>query len=138
MLSVRHLGSAVLVSLALTCHLYAAAGAESKLGRPCHEQPDLVGPCYSVRGRMNYSNGTPAVRIWVVGTKRILGVSDRGCEAEGCSLPAQVASKLSWHTDLFAEFVVCPFTHDNPGAMRFVCVDSATHLEVRSRDSKKK
>jgi len=80
---------------------------------------------------MNYANGAPTVRIWVVGTKRILGVSDRDCTVDGCSVPTDVASKLSWDTDLFGNFVVCPFTHDEPSVMRFVCVDSATNLEIR-------
>ena len=130
----RALGPEMLLILSLLWPSYAVCNTDAPEGKPCHEHPDLVGPCYSVRGRMNYWNGTPSVRIWVVGTKRILGVIDGGCEGEGCSLPEQVASKLSWEKDLFGDFVVCPFSHDQKGVMRFVCVDSARRLEIRSRN----
>ena len=129
----RHQRSAILLALFMACPTYAASATDTTVRKPCRERQDLVGPCYSVRGRMNYSNGSPSVRIWVVGTKRMLGVTDSDCEGEGCSLPDQIASKLSWDTDLFGEFVVCPFTSDQPGVMRFVCVDSGTRLEARPR-----
>ena len=83
---------------------------------------------------MSYWNGTPSVRIWPVGTQRMLGVSEQRFLDEGyCDLPDDIAAKLSWDSDLFADFVVCPFTPNQPGVMRLVCVDSGTHLDVRPR-----
>lgn len=102
--------------------------------RPCREHPQLAGPCTRVRGRMNYWNGTPSVRIWKVGTRRMLGVSEGRFSREGYqNLPPALASTLSWETDLFADFMVCPFTRERPGVMQLVCVDSATNLVVRPR-----
>ena len=100
----------------------------------CHEHPQLVGKCFTIRGRMSYYNGTPSVRIWRIGTTRILGVSEGRFKIPGfVNLPRKIESKLSLHTDLFGDFVVCPFTPDEPGVMRLVCVDSAKDLKVRPK-----
>ncbi len=86
---------------------------------------------------MNYWNGTPSVRIWKVGTTRMLGVSEARFKIDGYeNLPGDVRSRLSWDTDLFGDFVVCPFTPEKPGVMRLVCVDSATRLVVRPMPSR--
>ena len=83
---------------------------------------------------MNFYNGAPTVRIWRVGTKRILGVSQQRFSVAGfCNLPASIHDRLSWESDLFAHFVVCPFTPEEPGVMQLVCVDSATDIAVRPR-----
>lgn len=83
---------------------------------------------------MNLYNGAPSVRIWRVGTKRILGVSEQRFAVEGyCNLPPAIANRLAWESDLFADFVVCPFTREQPGVMQLVCVDSATNILVRPR-----
>ena len=83
---------------------------------------------------MSFYNGNPSVRIWRVGTTRILGVSEQRFYAEGyCNLPASVRDRLSWDSDLFADFVVCPFTREEPGVMQLVCVESARHIIVRPR-----
>jgi len=83
---------------------------------------------------MNFWNGAPSVRIWRVGTARMLGVSEQRFYVPGyCNLPPDVLAKLSWDTDLFADFVVCPFTPEEPGLMQFVCVESAARMVVRKR-----
>ena len=91
----------------------------------------------SVRGRMSLYNGAPSVRIWRVGTKRLLGVSEQRFAVAGfCNLPASIRERLSWDSDLFADFVVCPFTAEEPGVMQLVCVDGATHIVLRPRTSR--
>ncbi len=83
---------------------------------------------------MSFYNGAPSVRIWRVGTRRILGVSEQRFAVEGyCNLPAAIASRLSWDSDLFADLVVCPFTHERPGVMQLLCVDAAANVVVRPR-----
>jgi hypothetical protein len=111
-----------------------AAGRPCNELRPCHEHPRLEGPCFTVRGRMNFWNGTPSVRIWVVGTNRIIGVSVSFDDPAYCSLPDEILEKLSWESDLFADFVVCPFTVEKPGVMRLICVESAKNMVVRTRE----
>ncbi len=131
----------VLVLFAMLCLSSSATepSADKPCGvrKPCHEHPALAGPCFQVRGRMNYWNGTPSVRIWQIGTKRILGVSEQRFFDEAyCNLPDHIGAKLSWDSDLFADFLVCPFTPDEPGVMRLVCVDSARDLVVRPQGKK--
>ena len=83
---------------------------------------------------MSFYNGAPSVRIWRVGTHRILGVSEQRFSVEGfCNLPASIFDRLSWDADLFADFIVCPFTRDEPGVMQLVCVESATNIVIRTR-----
>jgi hypothetical protein len=83
---------------------------------------------------MSYWNGTPSVRIWQVGTRRILGVSEGRFQREGFrNLPEDIAAQLSWESELYADFEVCPFTQDRPGVMRLVCVQSARNRVVRAR-----
>jgi hypothetical protein len=43
--------------------------------RTCQSDPDLVGACFTVHGRLSAFNGNPTFRIWRIGTKRYLGVS---------------------------------------------------------------
>jgi hypothetical protein len=81
---------------------------------------------------MNFYNGAPSVRIWRVGTTRMLGVSEQRFAADGfCNLPPSIRQRLAWDADVFADFLVCPFTRVQPGIMQLVCVESATHVTVR-------
>jgi hypothetical protein len=102
--------------------------------RTCREHPDVKPPCFKVHGRLSAWLGTPTFRIWVIGTNRILGVSDgRFRRPDYPQFPANVDSKVAWDVNIFGDFVVCPFEDDKPGVMRLVCVDSATSLVVRPR-----
>ena len=104
-------------------------------GKPCRTHPQLVGACFTFRGRMNSWNGAPSVRIWRVGTKRILGVSEQRFRLEGfCNLPSELSAQLSWGTNLFGDFTVCPLTEEKPGEMQIVCVEGGTNLDVRKRE----
>ena len=86
---------------------------------------------------MNYWNGSPSVRIWRVGTKRILGVSEDPAKIDGyANLPQDLQPKLSFETYLFGDFVVCPLTRDETGVMRLVCVDSAKNMAVRTPEGR--
>jgi hypothetical protein len=104
--------------------------------KPCRAHPALRGACFRARGRLSAYNGAPSARIWPVGSTRLLGVSEQRFADPGvCNLPDAVARLLSFDQDVFADFVLCPFTPDEPGVMRFVCVDSASHVAVRARSS---
>lgn len=94
--------------------------------------------CRLVRGRMSLWNGTPSVRIWVVGTKRILGVVQQD-ETFG-DLPENVrkawaanGNDAMWSSDLFGDFRVCPRTQDKPGRMQSVVVKEASRLRLQAR-----
>lgn len=97
------------------------------LGTYCSAADQFVGPCYQVRGRLSYYNGTPSTRIWIVGTHRMLSVP-----SEDSELPPNVKSLLKGFDDnIFADFTVCPLTKERRGEMRDVFVKSAIHVVDR-------
>jgi hypothetical protein len=103
--------------------------------KPCREHPDLSGACFAVRGGMSYWNGNPSVRIRKLGTKRMLGVSEGRFFVPGyVNLPESIESQLDWDSELVGDFLVCPFTEDEPDVMRLVCVESATSLRKEPRE----
>jgi hypothetical protein len=84
---------------------------------------------------MRLYNGTPTVRIWPVGTRRLLLVSESRFRLGGyANLPEEVSRRLSWSSDLFADFEACPFTLPEPGVAQLVCVDAAKNASTRKRD----
>ena len=83
---------------------------------------------------MSGRNGTPSYRIWVVGTRRILGVSEGRFAPSGYKLlPSPLPESLDEDMDYFGDFKVCPFQADTPGSMRLVCVAEVTNLYYRRR-----
>jgi hypothetical protein len=104
------------------------ARATKPAWQTCKEDPDLVAACFTLHGRLSLWNGTPTVRIWRVGTKRILGVPSD-------TLPQDVDRLFSndpWADDIYGDFEACPLTPERPGEMQMVCISSASHL-IRKR-----
>ena len=97
----------------------------------CKDNPNLVSACYVVHGRATYGNGTPALRIWPVGTRRMLGVTS-GRVADDADDPI-VPQKLNFDfsKEAFGDFEVCPFTPKRKGAMQMVCVESVKNFSIR-------
>lgn len=94
----------------------------------CIEKP--VEPCLTVHGRLSIYNGNPPLRIWKIGTKRILGISN-GDDPEAPVVPQEIEKVLTAETAIYADFVVCPYSKDEPGVMQYVCIDSVTNVVVR-------
>jgi hypothetical protein len=87
-----------------------------------------VGKCFVIHGRVMYTNGTPSLRIWRVGSKRILGV----LPPEDEIIPESLKHALNgFNKSVDADLEVCPFTKEQPGAMQMVCVESAKNLVVK-------
>ena len=113
-----------LLSAALLCPPPAEAA------NSCATDPRLVGPCFTVRGRLSLYNGKPTQRIWIVGTKRMLGVSEGRFPPDGYSFfPSNMPDPV-FDAFYFANFTVCPFTKDKPEVMRLICVQAVTDLRV--------
>jgi len=107
----------------------ASAGATQKPIDPkagCRRHPEVVDKCRTLHGRLFVSNGTPGVRIWPVGTRRILGV----LPSEDEIVPEVLKRHLYFDTSIYGDFEVCPFTREKPDEMQFVCVESAADLVV--------
>jgi hypothetical protein len=121
-------------TVAVLLIFFAAIGtAEDKpKKKSCKEHPMLSGPCFKIRGRMSFSNGTPSIRIWPVGTNRILGISEGRFYLEDYeNVPDELVHQLSWETAMYADFTICPFTNDEPDVMRLICVESAENISIR-------
>jgi len=100
----------------------------------CRQRPDVIGKCFNVHGRLLVYNGTPSIRFWTMGTKRLLGVIDPNdtSSAPGPTiLPLEIKNKLDWDKDVFGDFMVCPLTRQQTGRMQTVCIDSGKNLVVR-------
>jgi hypothetical protein len=128
----------VTLSLALAAALAPAALDAQRL---VHVSPDsvcnysglFIGPCTSVHGKLYITNGTPNIRIWKVGTNRILGLWECSRTECGnpCPLPRQLDSLLRPYIIIYADFVVRPVTESKPGEMQMVCIASASHIVTR-------
>ena len=86
----------------LTVLLFVTALAFSSGRAFCAEQITRT-KRLTVHGRLTYYNGTPSCRIWIVGTKRLLGVRQSGDEV--AYMPKGLRDLMSWDTDIFADFV---------------------------------
>jgi len=130
---------AAVVSLALF-----AAGEGLAETPSCKASPTITQPCFTVRARLFFANGTPSARLWSVGTRRLLGVGGlRGDSETEEPLPENVRLLATPVTDgdlrpLMGTFRVCPLERSRPGWMQRVCIQSANHLALDvSRDPRR-
>jgi len=128
------------LAAALGCLLGANWSFAGHVKPTCKGNKKLVGDCFTVHGRMQAGNGTPSVRIWRVGTKRMLGVPEAPVDGDPdvASLPHLIYETNIRDQAVFADFVVCPLTKEKPGEMQMVCVESATHLVLSGAWPQKK
>jgi len=101
--------------------------------RECKTNSKVVGACYMIHGRATFGPGTPALRIWPIGTKRMLGVT-AGPIADDADDPIAPWEMLKFTPDvkgIFGDFEVCPFTPERKGRMQMVCVQSVKNLVVK-------
>ena len=129
------------MKLYLTLSIVSALLAGSVIGasrsndaQSCRARSDLVGRCFSVHGRLSVHNGTPSIRLWPTGSKRLLGVidpTDISHEPGPSVLPLDIKSKLDWDKDVFGDFEVCPLTKARLGRMQTICIESGRNLIVK-------
>ena len=120
--------------LLISSAFFLGASSPRPQERSCREHPSLIGKCFNVHGRLAAYSGNPAVRLWRIGTKRILGVSDQRFKEPGFrNIPDALLRQLDGENTITGDFVVCPFTRQKPGEMQLVCIDSATNTIVKKR-----
>src|SRR5207249_1076247 len=79
--------------------------------RSCREHPQLIGNCFTVRGRLSIYDGAPALRLWRVGTRRVLGISEQRFSVVGYrNVPEYIASQINQNVAILGDFLLCPFT----------------------------
>lgn len=81
-----------------------------------------------VHGRLSRYNGNPSHRIWIVGTHRLLGVSESIDEVP--SMPKELLGLLSSEKDVFGDLVVEAVTPYKPGTMQTVRIVSVSKVVV--------
>lgn len=96
--------------------------------------------CYWTHGRITIGNGTPAYRLWKIGTKRLLGIysgpstyhDPLSLDNEDPDFPANVEKIWTPRlgVPLYGDFEVCPLAPERAGFMRPVCVESAKNLFI--------
>jgi hypothetical protein len=98
----------------------------------CKGNPKVIGDCYSVHGRLTTGADTIRLRLWPIGTKRMLGVTAGPIpdDMDDPILPQRL--RINTGDDaIYADFEVCPFTPERKGEMQMVCIESATHLVAK-------
>ncbi len=115
------------------CIQILSGHVNSVLAESCKCSDVAVDNSFKVHGRLSLYNGTPSARIWIIGTKRILGVPDDYLP----NLPDSITHLISWEAAIYGDFVVCPLTQQNPGHMQLVCIESASNLVAKKRTLKK-
>jgi len=122
--------------LLLACGVAAHSPAKH-VAKSCRARSDLIGKCFTVHGRLSVYNGTPSIRLWRIGSKRLLGVldpEDISGELGPSTIPASIQKQLDWDKYLFGDFLVCPLSRSEPGRMQTICIESGTNLIVRERE----
>ena len=111
-----------------------------EFGTACKESPKLIGECFTIRGRLIFAMGGWQLRIWPVGTKRVLAVVDPNGVWDDTTYQDNGAPYLTPEVDaalkvdetmVFADYTLCPLTADVPGEMRHVCMVSAKNIVAR-------
>jgi len=133
---------AILVLTLAAATVLAAARPPQKTPKrnvPC-KTAENASMCYWTRGRVRVGAGTPAYRLWKVGTNRLLGIYsgpgvDRySLDNEDPEFPANV--QRVWQTrighSLFADFEVCPLEPERPGFMQAACIEAARNVFVEN------
>src|SRR5690348_2855807 len=116
-------------------------GAETKA--PTHERkipcktPANASQCYWTHGRLGTYNGTPAFRLWKIGTHRLLGIYSgpsvdlSGTDNEHPEFPKNVERTFHpFKNRIFADFEVCPLGPEREGAMQAACIEAAKNIVV--------
>lgn len=106
----------------------ASVVADDSKNAACKADKRVVDPCFKVHGRLSNWNGNPTGRIWIIGTKRILGVR------EDTDLPKALKDRLGDFDDVaLGDFEVCPFTRQQQGRMQIVCVAAVSGIMMSKR-----
>src|SRR5664279_1330199 len=110
----------VIVTLLLSAPLLASQPV-------CKPNPKVIGACYVVHGRLGLGGDTVTLRLWPVGTKRMLGATGGSVPDDAVDPICPSGLKLPSESEvIYGDFEVCPFTQDRKGAMQMVCIESAS------------
>jgi hypothetical protein len=125
----------VAVIALLLCDLTTAREVK-KHSIPC-KTAENANSCYWTHGRIGFYNGTPSIRLWKIGTNRLLGIYsgpsvDRyGLDNEDPQVPANLKRTFKpTQNRVFGDFEVCPLEREREGYMQAACIASTKNLVV--------
>jgi hypothetical protein len=115
----------------------ATAGDGYRRTIPCKTSQNATF-CYWTHGRISSYNGTPAFRLWKIGTNRLLGIYsgpsvDRyGEDNEDPEMPPKLKRIFKpSQNEVYGDFEVCPLEPEREDAMQAACIESAKNLIVK-------
>ena len=127
----------LVVLIALFVCVLTTAGQVPKRTIPC-KTPQNANSCYWTHGRIGFYNGTPAIRLWKIGTNRLLGIYsgpsvDRyGLDNEDPQMPSNLKRTFKpSENQVFGDFEICPLEPEREGAMQSACIEFAKNLAVK-------
>lgn len=116
---------------AIFLSLLLAMNAETTAAGSWHCRAKPIAPCSKRHGHLSSQNGI-ALKIWLIGTNRIVAVDNDSDE----DVPPVVQKYLDItspnHAYIYGDFEICPLEPDSPGHMRRVCVSGAENLVVEN------
>jgi hypothetical protein len=125
-----------LATLLLSCVLALVASPLSAQGdvilanQVCASRDSIfVGPCRSFRARLVPGADNIMIRIWPVGSSRLLGYADGALR---CGLPPMLELLMDEGKTVYADVSVRPVTPSHAGHMQFACVASADRMKVQA------
>lgn len=126
LMSVKSLASAILaLFLGLQPVVLDASDTETS---SCRNDSRAIAACFQVHGRLSNWNGNPTRRIWIIGTKRMLGLR------EGTELPVALQKSLSdFDHEVYGDFEFCPFTPAKSGVMQVGCLAKVSNYQIKVR-----
>lgn len=144
------LGAALAACAVAAQALPQQTAAQRKI--PC-KTPENAGMCYWTHGRLSLYNGNPSMRLWKIGTNRILGIysgphAERydPLDNEHPELPANLEEAYDAERKrriglkdpdaglpepAFGDFEVCPLEPERKGEMQSVCIEAARNIFIQ-------
>jgi hypothetical protein len=115
--------ASLLLALVVGC---GANASEIDPAHGCLHNPAIVEACRWVKGSIRGTNGTPSMRLFVSGIKRVLGIVPDEEEI----VPPDLAELYKSHRENYirGEFQFCPTSREKPGWMQFGCIEAMRHV----------
>lgn len=128
----------LLFSALLLITVIAGAQEKSSHRKIACKTPANADICYWAHGRLSFYNGTPSIRLWKIGTRRMLGIysgpnSEKidALDNEHPELPDNLRERFKPSENrIFADFEVCPLEPEKDNGMQAACIESAKKVTV--------
>jgi hypothetical protein len=108
--------------------------AATALAAECDDDPAVVEQCFTTHGRLR-TTAEGHVDLWPSKSHRLYLVEYPPGQAQAQTafpyMPPGMAQALARGATVYGDFIVCPFTHDEPGRARFVCIQSGDKFLVQ-------